>query len=248
MLEVGYLARTLGWDFRGVRSPFWRLHHNDQPGGSIRSGGRRHPLAPGQAVLTPPFVGFDCSAPDGVPHFWIHFAVEPAIISHRQPLTILLTRADRMLLAECVAGVKRGRAMAGLRARCEALVRIALGVAGPGDPPDLPLERVLDRVHRGFAGPCPNTELARLAGRSTGAFIRWFKERTGLTPHEYLNRRRLREACRRLRFTDESIEAIAESCGFPNRHYFTRIFSAGMGLGPAAFRAQPDPATHGASI
>ena len=96
----------------------------------------------------------------------------------------------------------------------------------------------MQRIHRDFARPCPNPELARLAGRSTAGFIRWFKERTGQTPHEYLARRRIREASRRLRFTGESIEAIAEASGFPNRHYFTRVFKAVAGIGPAAFRRQ----------
>ena len=80
------------------------------------------------------------------------------------------------------------------------------------------------------------TELARMVGMSAEGFLRWFRERTSTTPHAYLVRRRLREASRRLLYTDETIDAIAVGVGFPNRHYFSRVFAAQIGDPPARFR------------
>ena len=47
---------------------------------------------------------------------------------------------------------------------------------------------------------------------------------------------RLDQACRRLRHTNESIEQIAEDCGFPNRYYFSRMLKQHRAISPAAYR------------
>ena len=71
---------------------------------------------------------------------------------------------------------------------------------------------------------------------SVEAFIRWFKARTGRTPAAFVTERRVREACRRLAFGEESIEQVAEATGFANRHHFSRVFKQHAGCGPAEFR------------
>ena len=49
---------------------------------------------------------------------------------------------------------------------------------------------------------------------------------------------RLDEACRLLRHTDDSIEAIAETCGLVNRHYFSRMMRQYRNTSPAAYRSE----------
>ena len=236
--ECGFMARTRSWRFTGVRSPFWRLYHNPRPGGAITSAGQRFPLTPGRWVLTPPFVRIDCEARDGTPHFWIHFGVEPPGVAWTRPVSVGLGRAGAALLDEVLGLLRRRSAGPALAARCDALIRLSLAAARPepGTAPDPRLERVLAHLHREFARPCPNRELARIAGMSAEGFLRWFRERTSTTPHAYLTRRRLREASRRLLYTDETIDAIAVGVGFPNRHYFSRVFAAHLGDPPARFR------------
>jgi transcriptional regulator GlxA family with amidase domain len=50
--------------------------------------------------------------------------------------------------------------------------------------------------------------------------------------------RRIREAARLLLQSDLTIEAIAETTGFPNRAYFSRVFAQVAGEAPAGFRRQ----------
>ena len=61
--------------------------------------------------------------------------------------------------------------------------------------------------------------------------------RIAFPPMRYLIELRLNHAMKLLRHTDDSIEKIAEECGFPNRYYFTRMLSRYRRTTPAAFRA-----------
>ncbi len=65
---------------------------------------------------------------------------------------------------------------------------------------------------------------------------RKFKEEMGITPSEYLKRVRISCAKTLLLTTDQSIEAIAEECGFCNTSYFIKQFKQESGLTPAQFR------------
>jgi transcriptional regulator GlxA family with amidase domain len=79
-------------------------------------------------------------------------------------------------------------------------------------------------------------ELARRAGLSIAGFNRAFKRHFGTTPAMYVIEMRVREAARLLLQTDETLDAIAEECGFPNRAYFSRVFKRVTGAAPAGFR------------
>ena len=58
----------------------------------------------------------------------------------------------------------------------------------------------------------------------------------GQTPAQYVLERRITFAAERLSFSEDSIERIAEVCGFPDRFYFSRMFVRRMGQPPAAYR------------
>ena len=63
-----------------------------------------------------------------------------------------------------------------------------------------------------------------------------FAKFTGLSPIQYLNRRRLETACQLLRDTDYSVSDIAGSTGFSSQSYFTQIFRKTYGITPVKYR------------
>jgi transcriptional regulator GlxA family with amidase domain len=81
--------------------------------------------------------------------------------------------------------------------------------------------------------------LARTARLSPYHFIRVFEGITGITPHQYLLRTRLRRAALRLRTEPAKILDIALSCGFGDISNFNRLFRAEFGVSPRAYRARP---------
>lgn len=65
---------------------------------------------------------------------------------------------------------------------------------------------------------------------------RKFKENMGCTLGDYISFVRFNKAKERLFITDDSIEKIAEDCGFSSLNYFSLIFKRKVGVSPTEFR------------
>jgi AraC family transcriptional regulator len=78
--------------------------------------------------------------------------------------------------------------------------------------------------------------LAREAKLSPFHFLRTFERLTGLTPHQYVLRVRLREAAMRLAVERGRVLDIALDCGFGDVSNFNRAFRAEFGVSPRAYR------------
>lgn len=89
-----------------------------------------------------------------------------------------------------------------------------------------------------FAEPCTLGALARLAGLSPFHFLRVFRATTGLTPHQYLLRTRLRAGAAYLARTDTPITQVALAAGFEDLSNFTRTFRVEYGHTPSRYRVQ----------
>ena len=86
-------------------------------------------------------------------------------------------------------------------------------------------------------------ELAREAGLSPYHFLRTFERLTGVTPHQYILRARLREAAMRLTEGSAKILDIALDCGFGDVSNFNRAFRTEFGVSPRLYRMQTNGAT-----
>ncbi len=79
-------------------------------------------------------------------------------------------------------------------------------------------------------------QMAQDAGLSPYHFLRTFERLTGVTPHQYVLRARLREAALRLVSQRDRILDVALQCGFGDLSNFNRAFRAEFGLSPRAYR------------
>jgi AraC family transcriptional regulator len=80
--------------------------------------------------------------------------------------------------------------------------------------------------------------LAREARLSPYHFLRTFQRLTGLTPHQYILRTRLREAAIRLTADPAKVLDIALDCGFGDISNFNRAFRTEFGTSPRLYRRQ----------
>ncbi|GAC1029481.1 AraC family transcriptional regulator [Pseudomonas sp. No.21] len=111
----------------------------------------------------------------------------------------------------------------------------------PATPASLPtadprIQRVLDRLHQGFAAPVSIPELAELACVSVSAFHRMFRRHTRMTAVQYITRLRIGRACSLLIATDLPVVRIAEQVGYANLSLFNRQFLALKASTPRDFR------------
>ncbi|HEY7963084.1 MAG TPA: AraC family transcriptional regulator [Steroidobacteraceae bacterium] len=80
-------------------------------------------------------------------------------------------------------------------------------------------------------------QAAREAGVSAFHFLRLFAAVTGVTPHQYLVRARLRRAARLLAEDAAPIAAVAYEVGFGDVSNFVRSFRRAAGVSPRQFRS-----------
>lgn len=79
-------------------------------------------------------------------------------------------------------------------------------------------------------------ELSAHVNLSKFYFTRYFRKHMGLTPHQYFLNMRIQYAKRILVTTYDSVEKVAEICGFDNVSNFIRVFKQRTGMTPTAFR------------
>lgn len=78
-------------------------------------------------------------------------------------------------------------------------------------------------------------ELAQNENLSTNHFRKLFKDVTGLSPVEYINRLRITKACSYLNNSDMNMSEIAASVGIYDTNYFSRLFKNFMGCSPRQY-------------
>ncbi len=81
-------------------------------------------------------------------------------------------------------------------------------------------------------------EIADGAHISVSECLRTFKKYTGTTPIQFLIEKRLEKAAEKIRMGDQRISLIAESCGFHDMSYFTRMFRKSYGKTPSDYRRE----------
>ena len=99
------------------------------------------------------------------------------------------------------------------------------------------IARILRRLQTAGAEPVTLADLARTAGLSRYHFLRTFKRVTGITPHQWVLRNRLRQAAERLVSNREPVTDIALDVGFDDLSNFIRSFRREFGVSPRRYRA-----------
>lgn len=236
--EAGMTTLSGDWLHRGVCSPFWRLFYGFSPGVWIRSRGRLCTLDPARIIILPAGVVFDCGSRPDVEHLWLHFSLLTTNPTAAYgPIEVAINTAGRAVADSLRHAIERRQAETAHHLGAALLhVVFARMEHDPLRGLDSRLARVLTWLERHLHEPVSNARLAAQVGLGDEAFIRWFKLQTGRTPASFVAETRVREACRRLAYEDQTIEQIAEAVGFKNRHHFSRVFKQYAGCGPAAFR------------
>lgn len=109
-----------------------------------------------------------------------------------------------------------------------------------GSPPnaDACITKAVRMIDRYPAGTWSVSRLSQAAHLSPYHFLRTFTHVTGVTPHQYVLRARLRNAALRLVRESGSVLDIALDCGFADVSNFTRAFRTEFGVSPREYRRE----------
>jgi len=226
------------WSHANLRAPYWRVYWNKTSGASILHKRKVLPLEPDKLLIIPPETDFASQQTKPFLHFYIHFLCTRRW-AHAKPLALPMDSGLRFLLDRLLPGDELAWnewLILSLLGRCLASLPES-GWITPGEHEHVRLRRALDYMQIHLPHPTPTSVLAAKAGMNLNAFIRVFRLRLGVTPSAYQRRHRIDAACILLHHSGESIEAVAEACGFCDRHHFSRVFKEVRGLAPAEFRS-----------
>jgi AraC-like DNA-binding protein/quercetin dioxygenase-like cupin family protein len=94
----------------------------------------------------------------------------------------------------------------------------------------------LEQLRTELADPPTIVQLAQRCSLSESQFRRVFRRAAGLHPVQYQRRMRMEAACRLLRQTDDTVEAIAAAVGYAEPAFFAHTFKRLMGVPPGKYR------------
>jgi AraC-like DNA-binding protein len=98
------------------------------------------------------------------------------------------------------------------------------------------LRRARDYADRSYTRSLTLGELAGVASLSKYHFLRLFKSTYGVTPMEYVSRRRIERAQDLLRATNLTVTEVCMAVGFSSLGSFSNRFSALVGENPRDFQ------------
>jgi AraC family transcriptional regulator len=99
-------------------------------------------------------------------------------------------------------------------------------------------KRACERLESDLGGKFSLQQIAAEFGLSVSHFSRAFRISTGLPPHRWLLRQRVKAAKQLMTVRDLPLSEIAISAGFANQSHFTRVFSSVVGVSPGAWRRE----------
>jgi AraC family transcriptional regulator len=106
-----------------------------------------------------------------------------------------------------------------------------------GGMPTARLKRVLEFIEANLGEDISLSALAEVASMGPHYFSDLFKQSTGLSPHQYVLRRKMERAKEHLQNLKISVVEVSAILGFADQSYFTKVFRRAVGATPTEFRA-----------
>jgi AraC-like DNA-binding protein len=247
----GYSECSPEWSTKlKISLPFFRVYYIDDGFAAVNICNVRYELLPGNIYFIPGHYPFTNECPERMNVYWFHgLPVNPAVeafigridkveywkmseldffkdtifsfasldISSLNPGLLKLQSFITYLLAELTAAY-------GNR---ETSYEISSSLA-----------KSVEFMDANYIG---NPSLRRIASHACLApnyFHRIFKKAFGITPHEYMERKRMVQARDMLLASEKTLAEVAEKCGYENAFYFSKVFKKHFHVTPGKARRQ----------
>ncbi len=227
------------WVLKELNDPFWRLYLPVSGSAQIWVGNattERTELLPGGAYVIPPHTTISSENAESFSKWYVHFTLGPAGDRVRPGVfPVELTAEMSAALEQFAKAEKSSFPWSSASLVANALQQLPVEI-WTDRRLDSRVERAMDFMHTNLNRKLSTEDVARAAGLSVRNLNHLFNQHVAMPPMRVLLDYRLDKSCRLLRHTDDSIDQVAEDCGFPNRYYFSRMLKQHRGASPAAYR------------
>jgi AraC family transcriptional regulator len=211
-----------------------------------RSTTGRELMTPGSLMLGSPGQCFECGHEHGIGDRCLSFGYAPEYFEtlaaganpNFRALRLPPLRELSPLVAKACSGVTQNVAWEELSVQLAArTLELITGVSNsnPNPSAEARVTRVVRSIEQDPTAAHTLRSLAQEAGLSPYHFLRLFEHVTGVTPHQFILRGRLREAALRLSEPARILDIALES-GFGDLSNFNRTFRAEFGVTPRMWR------------
>ena len=241
LLSVALRGSLRTWHPPDLCVSFWRLYWNMTPGATIQFEGETFRLTQRRVVLVPPYTVIQIAVNRPVIHFYTHFTAAPPFDQIRGKVYAL--NMDSAILRLIRTLIENDPDSPRLTLTVQGLIQLLLARIPDTDTRKLcsisaEMAESLAFIEAHLDRHLSNQELARQLGVSTNTMLRKYHREIGVTPHRYVQRKRIEKACILLQDSRRSIEQIAVDAGFCDRYYFSRAFKKVQGMSPCQYRLQ----------
>lgn len=226
------------WKYPEAYFRYWCIYWNKTPGAWINFKSQKIELTPNKIILIPPFTPFSTGINNPVEHFYIHFYTNGILDKIRRNPIKLDTLDLSLTISEIfnLSGTAQLLKIYGLIFSYLAKIPVEYCLAETEDTINPIIRKVIDLMHENINVPIDNFYLSRQAGLGINEFYNLFKQEMHITPRQYMLRLRLEHSSTLLRYSKQSIEKIAQNCGFADRYHFSKAFRSYFGFPPVEFR------------
>lgn len=233
----------------GIRDHYL-IHHIVSGCGYYTAGGQTYALKAGDTFLIYPLTEITYHADEKDPweYYWVGFSGSDAAAiigatGFSKEAPVLFGQNDSEQLRSYLLQIYEARGQDISHAvRMTGLLYLTLALfirpSDGGVKKDAALDYVqqaLTYMNYHYAYPISIDDVAAFAGISRSHLYRIFMEHTGQSPKAYLSALRIRQACTLMKKSDISITAIANSVGFENSLYFSKVFKKFKGMPPSEY-------------
>lgn len=236
------------WGF-GIRDHYL-IHLVTSGKGVYETSGQTYSLEAGHTFLIRPgtLVRYQADADDPWEYYWVGFTGSDAHALldlcgfKNRPVLSLPPHTNRLRLAISAIHRMRGTDVARDVRMTGALYLFLSSLISLGNEAhrqraqESPLKRAQQYINGNFFDPINVQEIALHAGVSRSQLYRLFMRETGVSPIAYLLRKRISEACSLFEAHNLSVAEAANSVGFSDPLYFSRVFKQQKGVSPSVFR------------
>lgn len=228
--------RLRRWNLQQLIDPYWRLYLPVEGEAEVICEGTTVRLTPDRFYLIPPRTAFSSRNVGAFAKWYVHFILSRTDLI---PVPGVYALPLDAIAKAYLESLEQGRGEP-YNWESASLVVHALGCLPAAAWTDQKLDprviRAMEFFESHLAERISAGDAARAAGVSVRNLNHLFRSQLRLAPMTVLLNYRLDRACHLLRNSEQSIEQVAESAGFPNRYYFSRMLKQHRGISPAAYR------------